>query len=412
MEASMNIFQEYLSYGLSVIPCEGKIPIIPSWKSYQSVLPTMIESDCWIGNIACICGAVSGGLICVDFDIKNGDRWGDWLKIINEQYPELLSKLVMEQTPSGGYHVIFRSSKIIKNIKLAMNIDNKATIETRGEGGYFVCAPSVGYQWYYGNMSTIQKLTDEETEIILSTAASLNEVITEDKQQPLQQFPKINGDLTPFDDYNSSHDIVGLLQSHGWKMIFQRGEVYYFQRPGKEGRGISATWNAVPDRFYVFSTATNFENNHIYKASAVYAILEHGGNWSEAARALAANGYGKKIEQQPRKAALIDNSDIKNKLLTIKKQGYKKGYSTGWKNLDEYYTVIKGQLTVVTGMPSHGKSQFVDAMMINLADIFNWKFVVFSPENYPVEMHYHQLIEKYSGIGFWKLSDADIIGDL
>ncbi len=369
-----------------------------AWKGYQTTLAGL-EAGEWAGNCAIICGKVSGGVCCIDFDVKNGDRWNQWLLLINEQYPDLLSKLVVEKTPSGGYHVVFRADKVVKNLKLACNAEKKAMIETRGDGGYFVCYPSNGYSMEFGDFTNIQKITDEEAEIILSTAASFNEIKIE-KDITHTGIENAGTGLTPFDDYNSRVDIVGLLEFHGWTQLFKRGNIIYFQRPGKIGRGVSATWGAVPDRFYVFSTSTGFENNHIYKASAVYAILEHGGDYSAAAKALCALGYGKHAVEPEKKAVIYDTDKITDNLKKIYDKGYLRGTSTGWKDFDKYYSVIKGQFTVVTGMPSHGKSEFVDALIMNIAMSDGWKFAVFSPENYPVEMHFHKLIEKYSGLPF------------
>jgi hypothetical protein len=391
----MNIFQQYISLGLSVIPVKAKICQITSWKQFQEQIPTQEEALLWTGDIACICGSVSGGLHCLDFDLKNGEKYTEWMEILLKSMPELPSKLVIEKTPSGGHHVVYRSGITIKNVKLACCKEGPATIETRGEGGYFVCTPSENYKLIYGSFDKIQKLTDEETAFIITSAMSLNEKIAEQKEErPQQEYNST--ELSPFDDYNSRHDMAGLLQKHGWKLLFDRNGVTYYQRPGKDGRGISASWNNVPNRFYVFSTATQFENNQIYKASAVYSILEHAGNYSMAAKELAAQGYGKKETTKP-EAKIIDSSEIKLRVKEIYDHGYKKGKTTGWKSLDELYSVIKGQLTVITGMPSMGKSQFLDALMMNLAMAENWKFGVFSPENYPTEMHYHQLVEKYLG---------------
>jgi hypothetical protein len=402
----MNIFQTYLSYGLSVIPCNtDKTPAI-SWQQYQSKRANG-EAESWTGQIACVCGDVSGGLVAVDFDIKNGNKWDEWLKLINEQYPELLSKLVVEKTPSGGFHVIFRTDKVIRNIKLAKNKENKATIETRGSGGYFLCAPSIGYTLEFSDFSNIQKLTNEESEIIFSTCSSLNEFIVDpvipayERQAAAPRSTESAGDISPFDDYNSRHDIVGLLQKHGWRLLFNRGDKSYFQRPDKEGRGISASWNAVPDRFYVFSTSTNFENEHIYKASAVYAMLVHAGDFRAAAKQLYADGYGLKSSNpltilKP-KAKLLEINDMAAQLINVYKNGYPKGKTTGWKSFDKLYSVIKGQFTVVTGYPSSGKSEWVDALLVNLSQSEKWKFAVFSPENYPSKIHYHKLVEKIIG---------------
>lgn len=74
--------------------------------------------------------------------------------------------------------------------------------------------------------------------------------------------------------------------------------------------------------------------------------------------------------------------------------GLPKGSSTGWWQLDELYTVGMGQWTVVTGMPGSGKSEWLDAMLVNMAEREPWKFAVYSPENYPTETHLVKLCEK------------------
>lgn len=78
-------------------------------------------------------------------------------------------------------------------------------------------------------------------------------------------------------------------------------------------------------------------------------------------------------------------------------QGEDHGISTGWTNLDQYYTVRKGELCVISGVPAHGKSEFLDALMVNLARHHGWKFAMFSPENKPFVRHLRKLMEKHSG---------------
>lgn len=73
--------------------------------------------------------------------------------------------------------------------------------------------------------------------------------------------------------------------------------------------------------------------------------------------------------------------------------GLPPGESTGWCSVDEFYTVAKGQWTLVTGIPSRGKSEFLDAMLVNLMRR-GWKFIIFSPENQPHSMHVAKLLEK------------------
>ncbi len=97
---------------------------------------------------------------------------------------------------------------------------------------------------------------------------------------------------------------------------------------------------------------------------------------------------------------VIEPDEIIFDVLALYQKGVSGGISTGWISLDRYYTVRPGELTVVTGIPSHGKSQFLDALMINLAKQEGWRFGVCSPENLPVERHIAKLIELYSGFPF------------
>ncbi len=80
-------------------------------------------------------------------------------------------------------------------------------------------------------------------------------------------------------------------------------------------------------------------------------------------------------------------------------KGFPSGEKTGWTALDNHYTVAPGQLTVVTGWPGSGKSEFMDALMINLAGK-GMKFAVFSFENHPITWHLAKLMEKIAGAPF------------
>lgn len=74
--------------------------------------------------------------------------------------------------------------------------------------------------------------------------------------------------------------------------------------------------------------------------------------------------------------------------------------STGWRRVDENYTVLPGEWTLVTGIPGHGKSEWLDALTVNLARDHGWRFAVYSAENMPVSEHLEKLAEKYVGKPF------------
>jgi len=97
---------------------------------------------------------------------------------------------------------------------------------------------------------------------------------------------------------------------------------------------------------------------------------------------------------------IFEIDDIEEKFDELYHKGFKKGALTGWPTLDKHYTVVPGQWTIVTGIPSHGKSNFLDALFVNLAKNEDWKFAIFSPENQPLERHFANIIEKYFGQPF------------
>jgi twinkle protein len=88
-------------------------------------------------------------------------------------------------------------------------------------------------------------------------------------------------------------------------------------------------------------------------------------------------------------------------ILRLYENGIARGISTGWRTVDEYINFATGQWTVVTGIPGHGKSEWLDALMVNMAYNHDWTFAIFSPENQPLEMHFQKMAEKYIGKPFF-----------
>lgn len=93
-------------------------------------------------------------------------------------------------------------------------------------------------------------------------------------------------------------------------------------------------------------------------------------------------------------------SDVAEDMVAFYREGLAGGVSTGWRNLDRHYTVRPGELTVVTGIPSHGKSQFLDALAVNLAREHDWSIGLCSPENLPIQRHIAKFVEQYTGFPF------------
>lgn len=90
-------------------------------------------------------------------------------------------------------------------------------------------------------------------------------------------------------------------------------------------------------------------------------------------------------------------NDIEEDINNMLEFGMVKGEPTGWESVNGLYTPAPGQWTLVTGIPSMGKSEWLDALTINIAENAGWTFGVCSPENQPISWHAAKLIEKRMG---------------
>ena len=86
--------------------------------------------------------------------------------------------------------------------------------------------------------------------------------------------------------------------------------------------------------------------------------------------------------------------DIENDLKDFVKHGFKPGFQVGLQNFDEIFSTYTGQFITVTGIPSSGKSDFVDQMVVGYNKNYGWKTAFASPENAPTYLHAHKLMRK------------------
>ena len=298
----LTIAEQALDNGISIVPPrnDGTKAPLGRWQTYQEQWPTLDEITQWytdtnITGIGVVCGQVSGNLECIDFDRKEA----------YEEFVELaqlagLSELVdriedgyLESTPKG-MHWLWRCSEISHNVKLANNDQDETLIETRGEGGYVIVAPTSGtvhpsgepYTLLQGSIETIPVITPEERQLLLDLAKTL------DKNARRADLQGSEDKSRPGDHFNAESTWSDVLSPAGWKEMYTRDGVVYWQRPGKT-IGASATTNyADTDLLYVFTSSTEFDPNTAYSKFGAYAVLEHDGDHSRAAAALRAQGFG------------------------------------------------------------------------------------------------------------------------
>ena len=102
---------------------------------------------------------------------------------------------------------------------------------------------------------------------------------------------------------------------------------------------------------------------------------------------------------------VITLNDIDDELQEFIQEGFKPWYQVGLDNFDSIFSTYTGQFITVTGVPSSGKSDFVDRMVVGYQLKYGWKTAFASPENKPTFLHAHKLMRK---IGNWMPSKEDI----
>lgn len=75
-----------------------------------------------------------------------------------------------------------------------------------------------------------------------------------------------------------------------------------------------------------------------------------------------------------------------------------KGDRLQWCNVE---LALKPEMYLLTGIPSSGKSTWLDNIVMNSIRMHDYKWGIFSPESHPIELHIKQLIEIYTGTNFY-----------
>jgi len=116
--------------------------------------------------------------------------------------------------------------------------------------------------------------------------------------------------------------------------------------------------------------------------------------------------YGKLDLQEAIKQAIpypvkgiIKVNDIYGDIRNLFENGIQKGLKIK-SDLDKNITWEGRRLAIVTGIPGHGKSEFVDFLVSKLNILYGWRAAMFTPENYPLRFHYAKLYEKFTGQPF------------
>ena len=436
----IEIANKYHNLGYSVIPIiDNKQP----WGSWKPNQKQRIEPNInYFGSpklkgTGIVCGLVSGGFEIIDIDTKydlTGTVYSEYKAAINKLDPNLLKKLVVESTPSGGYHFMYRCQVVEGNMKLANRPTTaeernetylkqiqagssetvardaekadkvRVLLETRGEGGYVQVAPTAGYSLIYGDFSKVQEITVQEREILLNCARTFNQYF-EPAPIKREQQKIISANENPFDAYHKTGDVLTLLENHGWKITGTKGNSKtYLLRPGGT-LDRSAEWDEEKRCLFVFTTSSVFEGDKHYNPSAILAKLKFNDDYKETVKWLVENGYGNhapkdttnytyapqqqktiapvsKINTEANDFSFLATIDEADKYIEQKRNGtFKQGAKTGIPDFDRFWRFKEGEFDMILGHDNTGKST-VSWYFALLDALFNdYHYVIFAGEN-------------------------------
>lgn len=340
--------------GCSVVAvrADGKKRPQGQWQAFQTERATEEQVRAWFANqhpgVGVVCGAVSGGLEMLELEGRAVEEGvlAELVEILTGSgLLELWQRIAtgwLERSPSGGLHIHYRvEGGVPGNTKLASRLARedewtdaerdlvarhpgkriiRGLIETRGEGGFVVTAPSWGsvhpsgrpYELLAGGPATMATITADEHRALHAMCRMVDTVPADEVHPTVAAAPTVpamdeaaaflfssggaaeQGGLTPGDDFEQQATWADILTPHGWKLLFTSGQTHYWQRPGKDGREPSATTGRAMDRdrLYVFTTSTEFIAEKPYTKFGAHTLLNHGGDHSAAASALRRQGYG------------------------------------------------------------------------------------------------------------------------
>ncbi len=323
MEAIWPEIKKLLANDYSLIPVREKAnddwpakSPFSGWKEFQSrritekELFSMMDKH-YTTAVAMLCGKISGNVEAIDVDSKNKPGIDAILfQIIKELFPALWDRLRIHKSPSGGYHILYKiqeGQSVPGNKKLAsrplteeeIKENPKAKppcfLETRGEGGYVLVPPSMGYA-VWKDTPELPIISWEDRCSLISICESLTEIIKEEpKVERAKAAPTDDSyyEINPFQDFNRSVAAESVLLNFGWTFYKSNARFIWYTRPGTVRGGIHAAFLRETRLFYFFTTNSEFEIERCYQPASVLSILNHSGDRKETYKYLVAHGFGK-----------------------------------------------------------------------------------------------------------------------
>ena len=313
MNIKLDRAKRLIDAGLSIIPVKSnKLPSI-KWTRCQTNPLTKQELDDLQGKVPIEgYGYVTGydNIEVVDVDLKHIPNvkdqkifWEDFIKLVNDNVPDLLEKVAIYKTVNNGYHLIYKANNVERNQKLANIKDiEEAIIETRGLGGYaFVYDRKVGQLDY----TELQEISEAERNTIIGCARYFDYKEDEVKYKKEVKEKQYHTDTPCWDEFNQRKSALDIVQDD-FSIVSELSDKYIIKRHGAKSEHSGYIYKDSLC-MYLFSTGTIYPAEELLSPFACYTYKYHRGDFSESAKDIYNQGYGDRIEREIEKIDLQYN---------------------------------------------------------------------------------------------------------
>lgn len=277
-----HILSDYIAAGIRAIPFEwDEINNVPKyqkegWNDPAKQFP-LLPGD---NALQIVTGNGWGAL---DFDLKNTSNkkiFDQWMNMVNADAPDILGKLFIEKTRSGGFHVWMRYAKFPHKMQLAQSESGHEVIALYCNGPLVYTWPTPNYTEVHQSMSDVEELTDDEYSYLIGVSQYFNEYKPEyDPTAKAVNYPKgYETELAKYDNEISDESFETLLETIGLIPIknFRYGKKDKFiayRRKGSDSPGISAKVYPKTKRVLIFSASmVDFPNWHTKEEYEIWSL--------------------------------------------------------------------------------------------------------------------------------------------
>ena len=297
----------FLEYFSVITIGKDKIPN-HKWKECQSEKLTEEQflknlRDTSTEGIGIVTGFESLEVIDVDTKVfstqlEKDQFWKEYYQTLKDNILDFENKFSVYVTKSGGYHILYKSKRVVGNSKIAKLKGHKeAVIETRGNGGYVFVYPGKRYE-NTRSYFQLQFITDDDRQTIWNLSSAYNHIekaLDEPKKEP-----KIYSDdeVTPWQDFNDKTDIWSVIQDDFFiPTNGQKKDHYLIKRHGATSAHSGSVFRDS-GCMYLFSTGTVYPHEKLISPFVAYAHKMHNGDFKEATKDLYEQGFGSRRKKE------------------------------------------------------------------------------------------------------------------